>query len=63
MANARMDGETMKFLLNGILCREIFRYVGTTHEERGGCYNFANREVTECDDCEYRANCPADGDE
>lgn len=53
----------MNFLVDGILCREIFRCVGTTHEERGGCYNFANREVTECHDCEYRTNCPADGEE
>ena len=47
------------FLIDGILCREIFNEMG----ERGGCWNFANREVTECQDCPHRHDCPADGEE
>jgi len=38
---------------------EVFRDSG----ERGGCYSFANREVTECKDCELQKACPADGEE
>ena len=47
-----------QFLIDGILCRAVYR-----DEERGGCWNFANREVTECQDCEHRQACPADGEE
>ena len=52
------------FLVDGILCRAVYR--DNPHgfgEERGGCWNFANREVTECQNCEHRQDCPADGEE
>lgn len=53
-----------QFLLNGILCRAVYRdNPNGFGEERGGCYNFANREVTECQDCQHRQACPADGEE
>ena len=46
-----------QFLLDGVLCRAVYH-----GEERGGCYNFAYRDVMECQDCEHRTNCPADGE-
>jgi len=53
-----------QFLIDGILCRAV--YCDNPHgfgEEIGGCWNFAYREVTECQDCEHRQDCPADGDD
>ena len=52
-----------QFLVEGILCREVFRDVGTDHEERGGCYELPEGEVTECQDCQHKKACPADGEE
>lgn len=53
-----------QFLVDGILCRAVYRdNPNGFGEERGGCYNFANREVTECQDCPHAKSCPADGEE
>lgn len=53
-----------QFLIDGILCRAVYRdNPNGFGEEMGGCYNFANREVTECQDCPHRHDCPADGEE
>lgn len=47
------------FLVDGDECVAVFLDAG----ERGGCYSFANRETTECKDCKYEGNCPADGED
>lgn len=53
-----------QFLIDGILCRVVYRdNPNGFGEERSGCWNFANREVTECPDCPHRQACPADGEE
>ena len=53
-----------QFLIDGIPYREVFRNVGTEHEERGGCCQVDDgRNFCECEDCKIRDNCPADGEE
>jgi hypothetical protein len=52
-----------QFLIDGIPYHAVYRYVGTDHEERGGCCQLDGSDFQECQDCIYEGKCPADGED
>ena len=54
----------MKFLVDGVLCRAVYRdNPNGCGEERGGCCQLDGSDFTECCDCVYEDKCPADGED
>ena len=52
------------FLIDNIPYRAVYMdNPNGMGEERGGCWSFATKEVTECQYCPYQKACPADGED